>query len=524
MRRLVYTLIIFILIGGIVLTAYAPDDVSTVFLVLMEIIIFLGVVFGVLPVIQYCRGFDRGLETIGRALEVQASSTWSAMVQMEDFFHQRTMDALFIEYKEKVQNQRDSGQVLADIDDYINDDVLGMRSWQNVVQQIPGTLTGLGILGTFIGLIIGIQGIGFTTVNAALISVRNLLAGIQTAFYTSIAGVILSLLFNILYRITWNVMMRNMGLFMDEFHKNVVPTVEEQVFYRERKEIKQITNLLERLPKSGGFSVSGGGAALTGQGNGNEQILMPQILQGLRDGEFVFHLQPRFDLNTRKVMGAEALVRWNHGKLGMVSPAVFIPVLESNGYITKLDQYIWEQVCATIRRWIDSGLRPVPLSINVTKTDILAMDIADFFGEMVKKYRIPPRSLEIEVAENAYLQSSNAVLETESKLRQNGFRVVVDGFDGDYIALNSVGEIQADALKLDLRRFSGSQNQGALTACFDQAKKLHLNLAAEGIENMEQLTMLRKCGCSEGQGFFMSKPSSLEEFEKMMTGDKGENK
>ena len=152
------------------------------------------------------------------------------------------------------------------------------------------------------------------------------------------------------------------------------------------------------------------------------------------------------------------------------------------------------------------------------------MDIADFFGEMVKKYRIPPRSLEIEVAENAYLQSSNAVLETESKLRQNGFRVVVDGFDGDYIALNSVGEIQADALKLDLRRFSGSQNQGALTACFDQAKKLHLNLAAEGIENMEQLTMLRKCGCSEGQGFFMSKPSSLEEFEKMMTGDKGENK
>ncbi len=520
MRRLVYSMIIFILVGGIVLTAYAPDEVSTVFIALMEVIVFLGSVLGIMPVIQYYKGFETGVENIERALEVQTSSTWSVMVQIEEFFHQRTMDILFREYQEKVQSQRESGQVLADIDEYINDDILGLKSWQNVVQQIPGTLTGLGILGTFIGLIIGIKGIGFSSVNAALSSVQTLLSGIQVAFYTSIAGVILSLTFNIIYRIAWNIMMRNFGLFIDEFHKNVIPPVDEQLRYRERKEIKQITELLERLPKGGSFSVASGGGVSQTQNVGNEQILMPQILQGLRDGEFIFYLQPRYDLNTRKIIGAEALVRWNHGKLGTVSPAVFIPVLESNGYITKMDQYIWEQVCVVIRRWIDSGIRPVPVTINVTKTDIMAIDTADFFCDMLKKYRIPPRQLEIDIAGNAYMESGTTVLETESKLRQNGFKVALDGFDGNFITLSAIEGLQVDVLKLDLRHYAGNANQGSLSGLFDQARKLQYTIAVEGIESMEQLSMLRKCGCSEGQGFFLSKPVSVEDFEKMLSEDK----
>lgn len=521
MRRLIYTMIIFIMIGSIILTAYAPDEVSMVFIVIMGAIIFLGVVFGVFPVIQFYRGFERGLENIERALEVQTGSTWSVMEQAEEFFNQRIMDELFKDYQEKVKSQRESGQVLADIEDYINDDILGMRSWQSVITQIPGTMTGLGILGTFIGLIIGIRGIGFSSVNAALTSVQTLLAGIQMAFYTSIAGVILSLVFNIIYRIAWNAMRHNLGLFTDEFHKNVIPPVEEQLRYRERKEIKQITDLLERLPKGSAFSVSNGGGAAPAQGSGNEQILMPQILQGLKDGEFVFHLQPRFDLNNRKVIGAEALVRWNHGKLGTVSPAVFIPVLEGNGYITKLDQYIWEQVCATIRRWIDGGIRPVPITINVTKTDVMAMDVVEFFNDMLKKYRIPPRQLEIDIAENAYMQAGSTTVETEAKLRQSGFKVCVDGFDGNFIALSTIEDLEADILKLDLRHYAGNNNQGALNSLFDQARKLQYTVAVEGIESMEQLTMLRKSGCSEGQGFYLSRPVSVEDFETMLNEGKG---
>ena len=520
MRKLIYTLVIFILIGGIVLTAYAPDNISTVFIVVMEIIVLAGVLLGVFPVVQYYRAFETGLENIERALEVQTSSTWSVMVQIEDFFHQRTLDGLFRDYKEKVQVQRESGQALTDIEDYINEDILALRSWQNVVIQVPGTLTGLGILGTFIGLIIGIRGIGFSSVDIALTSVQTLLSGIQVAFYTSIAGMILSLLFNIIYRISWNMLRRNLGLFVEEFHKNVIPPVEDQIRYREQKELKQITELLERLPRNQGFSAAGQiGSAAPEVSAGNEQILMPQILEGLRNGEFIFYLQTKYDLNTRKVIGGEALVRWNHGKLGTVSPAVFIPILESNGYITKLDQYIWESVFATIRRWIDNGVRPVPLAINATKTDVLAMDIAGFMEDMLKRYRIPPRYMEIEIAENAYLKSPESVIETADRLRQNGFRVIMDGFNGNYIPLSTIENLSVDLLKLDLRSFEGRQNQGALNGVFDQARKLNMNMAVEGIENMEQLSMLRKCGCAEGQGFFLSKPIPVEEFVKHITGE-----
>ncbi len=340
MRRFIYSLVSLILIGGVILTAYAPDEISTVFIVLMELIVALGVIFGIIPVLQFYRACETGREHIERALEVQSSSTWSVIVQMDDFFHQRIMNELFQEYEAKVQIQRESGQVLSDIEDYLNTEILSLRSWQNIVMQIPGSLTGLGILGTFIGLIIGIRGIGFSSINAALSSVETLLGGIQVAFYTSIAGVILSLVFNMLYRISWNVMVRSLGLFLDEFHKYVIPPVDEQSRYRENKDIKHITGLLERLPKGGQYSVASNNDKNFSQaGNSsNEQSLMPQILQGLKNGEFFFYLQPRYDLNTRKIVGAEALVRWKHEKLGIVSPAVFIPILESNGYIAKLDQ------------------------------------------------------------------------------------------------------------------------------------------------------------------------------------------
>ena len=519
MRRTIYIFTVFILLCGIALAAYAPDGLSRVFIIVMEAVIALGALLGVLPVMQYARGLRTGLKGIERAMENRTGSAWTMLEDAEDFFRQGTLDGIFRTYQEKLRSQRESGQVLSDIDEYVNDDVLALHSWQSIIMQIPGTLTGLGILGTFVGLIIGIRGIGFSTVNAALASVQTLLGGIQVAFYTSICGVILSLLFNFVYRMAWNVMVRDLGMFTEAFHKNVVPPVADQARYRENRSLKQITELLERLPKNPGFSVAAGNlGAAAPTGTDAEQILMPQIVTALRDGEFTFHLQPRFDLNTRKIVSGEALVRWNHKKLGVLAPSVFIPLLESNGYITKLDQYIWEQVCVTLRSWIDAGLRPLPISINVTKTDILAMDVAEFFDALVKKYRLPPRSLEIEIAQNAYLQAAGATIDTETRLRQAGFRVVMDGFEGDYISLGNAEGFQADALKLDLRRTDGAP--ATLTAAFNKGRELKMNLIAEGIENMEQLATLRKCGCTEGQGFFLSKPVTLAEFEAMMNGDK----
>lgn len=169
-----------------------------------------------------------------------------------------------------------------------------------------------------------------------------------------------------------------------------------------------------------------------------------------------------------------------------------------------------------IRRWIDEGVKPLAISINVTKTDLLAMDVVEIFDELLKKYRIPPKYLNIDIAENAYKEVYGIVSEVEKSLQQKGFRIALDGFDGDYMGLHSVGEIGADVLKLDLRSLNKEKKSGSVQDVFDRAKTLRLTLTAEGIESMEQLSLLRKCGCTEGQGYVFSRPLSIEEFEKIL--------
>ena len=218
---------------------------------------------------------------------------------MDRFFRQKKMDQLFREYRDKVKQQRQNGQIVSDLEDILNEDVLALYSWQGVVAQIPGTLTGLGILGTFIGLLRGLRNINFVTVEAALSSVQSILTGIDTAFYTSIAGVILSILFNISNNILRNTMDREMGIFLEVFHRVVLPTTQEQERYRSRRETRQIMDLLDRLPKKDDYSASGMGATAD-SAIGNERLLMPQILNGLKKNEFIFLLQPQYEIKYTK--------------------------------------------------------------------------------------------------------------------------------------------------------------------------------------------------------------------------------
>ena len=514
MRLFSYLSVAVLLVSGIVLTAYSPDLLSMVIVGFMCMITLAGGIYGLLPTISFTGGLLNGQNGIRKASGTEGSSAWVAALRIERFFQQKRLDKLFGEYREKVQHQRETGQIVSDIDEVLNEDVLALYTWRGVIAQIPGTLTGLGILGTFVGLLLGLRNISFVTVEAALGSVQSILAGIDTAFYTSIAGVILSILFNIINNVLRNIMNRETGLFLEEFHKTVIPTTDEQARYSSRREVRQILELLDRLPKNTGNGALTG-EAMSGNG-GNERVLMPQILDGLRKNEFTFFLQPRYELNTRKVIGAEALVRWNHPVLGVVSPAVFIPVLESNGYITKLDQYTWEEVCKTIRVWIDEGVRPMPITVNVTKTDILAIDVAEFFSGMLKKYRIPPKYLDIDISRTAYLETHDVLSETVAQLQQMGFRVVLDGFDGNYMELSALGDIGTDVLKLDLCSAEMQNRTNALPGIFVQARTLRLNLLAEGIESAEQLNVLRKAGCTEGQGYFFSRPLSVDEFAKIL--------
>lgn len=522
MKKLAYLLPVIILLSGVVLTIFSPDALTMAFLGVMCLVCLFGIILGMFPMIAFINGFQTGHLSMQKARSVQTRTAWMAASEIKPFFDQKILDQIFEDYKDKVRTQQDKGQVISDIDEYINEEILGYRSWQGVVGHIHETLTGLGILGTFIGLLIGLQEIGFSSVESALSSVETILGGINVAFYTSISGVVLSILFNLSFNLLRNILNREIGIFTDTFHKYMIPATEEQICYRERKEARQIITLLERIPKNNGFSLMGGemGADTTRISSSNESILMPQIREGLKKGEFVFYLQPIYELSTKKIVGSEALVRWNHPTLGVLSPSVFIKVLENNGYITKLDQYIWEEVCKTIRRWIDVGLRPLPVSLNVTKTDILAIDVPEFLIELLEKYRIPPKYLNINISENAYQQTHGAAIEAERRLMQSGFRVIVDGFRGNYITLDSAKKIQTDTLNLDLRYFVSENSFGKLHEVFERARLLHLTLFATGIENMEQLTVLKDCGCTQGQGFYFSKPLSVKSFEeKMKTGE-----
>ncbi|MCI5529984.1 MAG: EAL domain-containing protein [Blautia sp.] len=508
-KMIVCTAALLIAADGLLLSL-APDTLSMLILIIMSSFIALGFFLGLMPSLMYGTGFRVARQNIEQALDVQSTETWIAVFKMEFLFRQKTLDNLFKDYKNKVEQQKEDDEIVSDVEEYINEDVLSLRTWQGFVLQIPGILTGLGILGTFIGLITGISSIGFSSVEAALESIAVLLGGIETAFYTSIAGVILSIIFNTLNRIIWNSMLREYGLFTETFHKTVIPSVEEQTRKKMNRDIRNILSKLDRIPKNPGFSIS-----VERSGNksmANEQILMPQIREGLKKGEFTFYLQSRVDLNTRKPVAAEALVRWNHSTLGLLTPSAFVPLLEKNGFITRMDTYIWECVCKTVRRWIDAGIRPVPISVNLSKTDLMAMDVAGFFGEMLDKYRIPPRALELEIAKNAYVENPETTNDVAGSLRRLGFKVIMDGFDGDYISVNMLNNTEADALKLDLR-FMSEYRENELQVIFEQARKLSIEIMAEGIENTEQISILKKAGCMVGQGFYFHKPMSIEDFE-----------
>lgn len=511
MRKIIVGVAALLLLSGGLLLSLAPDTLSMSMLIVMYLVVLLGFILGLMPAISFGSGFKNARQNIEQTLDIQSTETWIAVFKSDVLFRQKVLDSLFKEYKNKVEQQKEDEEIVSDIEEYISEDILSLRTWQGLVLQIPGTLTGLGILGTFIGLITGISGVGFSSVEAALESINVLLSGIEAAFYTSISGVILSIIFNILNRMIWNSMLREYGLFVDTFHKIVIPSVEEQTRMKYSRDIKNIMSRLDRIPKDPGFSLSVDSSS-TVHSVANERTLMPQIVEGLKKGEFTFYLQPRVDLNTRKTVAAEALVRWNHETLGLLTPSVFVPILEKNGYITKMDAYIWEEVCATVRRWIDAGARPVPISVNLSKTDLLAMDVAGFFESMLEKYRIPPRAIELEIAKNAFIQNPGTTVDVAGALRRLGFKVFMDGFDGDYISVNMMKNMETDALKLDLR-FMPAHESNSLQAVFDQARKLNIEMIAEGIENTEQITNLKKAGCMIGQGYYFYKPMSIEEFE-----------
>ncbi|MBO4266010.1 MAG: EAL domain-containing protein [Lachnospiraceae bacterium] len=239
----------------------------------------------------------------------------------------------------------------------------------------------------------------------------------------------------------------------------------------------------------------------------------------LANNEFVMFLQPQMDLHTQKICGAEALVRWKHPMKGILVPAQFLSLFESNGFITKMDKFIWELACRYIRDLQKRGIF-LPVSVNISRVHIGTTNLSEILMDLVKKYEIDPKYLELEITENLFMEDVDELFSEMSALKELGFKIMMDDFGSGYSSLNMLRNAPVDTLKID--RFfldeimSTDRGKIIVEASVRMAKQLGLNVIAEGVETQEQLDFLASIDCDIVQGYYYSRPVPVEEFEAFM--------
>ncbi len=254
-----------------------------------------------------------------------------------------------------------------------------------------------------------------------------------------------------------------------------------------------------------------------------EQEITDSMESALKEEQFEVYLQPKYSIRDDRLVGAEALVRWNHPEWGFQSPAHFIPLFENNGFITKLDQYVWDRACAIIREWDDKGYVSISVSVNVSRADIYNADIADILMKIVQKYDLPPSRLHLEITESAYTENPDQIIDTVSRLRKRGFIIEMDDFGSGYSSLNMLNKMPIDILKLDMEFIQSETakpvNQGILQFIMGLAHWMNLSVVAEGVETREQLERLREIGCDYVQGYYFAKPMKAADFENIIKNE-----
>lgn len=256
----------------------------------------------------------------------------------------------------------------------------------------------------------------------------------------------------------------------------------------------------------------------------NELLAQQEITgimeEALNDGQFQVYFQPKCCLNTEKIVGAEALIRWKHPLKGFLHPAEFIPLFEKNGFITTLDLFVLEKSCQSLRKWIDQGYNAVPISVNISRVDIFNPNLPDIISGIVKKYNLETKYLHFEITETAYTENPRQLIDMVITLKLKGFIVEMDDFGSGYSSLNMLSDVPVDTLKLDMRFLKGNnskdRSEDILDSIVHLAQKLNLSVIAEGIETKEDLDFLKSIGCKYGQGYYFSKPLPIDEFENII--------
>lgn len=249
---------------------------------------------------------------------------------------------------------------------------------------------------------------------------------------------------------------------------------------------------------------------------------LTEFQYALSNGRITYHLQPQVDMKTGEIIGAEALTRWIDKDSSLISPATFIPALEESGFVVTLDKYIWQGVASWLRERINRGLRVVPISLNVSRVDILACDVAEHMGALAAQYNLPPKLMRIEITETAYTGESEAVDKLTANLHARGFSTYMDDFGTGQSTLAMLKNVNVDVIKLDRAFVPVDGDHGRSTqiisSMLEMAHSLHLPVVVEGVETNEQANMLRQMGARYAQGFLYYRPMPAKDFEVLLDG------
>lgn len=245
--------------------------------------------------------------------------------------------------------------------------------------------------------------------------------------------------------------------------------------------------------------------------------ILNSISEALSGRQFLLYLQPKVDISTQAVIGAESLIRWKHPTLGWIRPDEFIPLLEKNDRIYEVDKYMWEETCRFLHNRREQGLSPIPVSVNVARGDLYQKDLRNILNSLLRKYNIEPQFLHLEILERAYVKDSSTIFQILTELRNDGFVIEMDDFGTGESSLNMLSEFPVDCLKLDrsflIRGFHDKRHVEVVRFIINLARILDIDIIAEGVETQDQADLLLELGCRNAQGYFYGKPEPAENFE-----------
>ena len=257
----------------------------------------------------------------------------------------------------------------------------------------------------------------------------------------------------------------------------------------------------------------------------HEKDIIFDMERAFQENEFIVYYQPKFLFNTGKIIGAEALVRWNHKKRGLLTPSYFVPLFEKNGFIEKIDLLVFENVCQFLDKWNKAQAgktekQAITISCNLSRVQLYNPDIAKIYKAIASKYEIAPSSIEIELTESLMMDNKDRLLKAMHDIKNAGFSISVDDFGSGFSSLSLLKDIPANVIKLD-KEFLNTQNDTEkehiiINSVIKMAKDLDMTTVAEGVEDEKQSELLKNMGCDIVQGFFYAKPMPSSDFNELL--------